>query len=701
MKEKPVWIEMMPRFLIVVFCGFYLRSVVWNPIYISFIVGVLLYCINLLKRMNRIICDKAVQWSLAYIGYILLSQPIHGITSSMFNVLLSVVYFMLAYNLLVSDEKENIINYSKWFLRVSILLLIVEAVYRYLTPVHGQVGIYQYKLTSIMYTDSNFVAMFVMSLIFFALYLHEKNYAKLGIYILSLFALLLATLSRAAIITTIVFILVFTKKVSRKWKSIFFVLGGIAALIVLSNMLGDESNQTRFLIIDQAFDFYFNRASFFEKLFGVGFGRAQEYIGYGTHLFIITQLIESGLVGFVLLGFYWVAILRYSKLACKYIIYPFLLAGFAMGPHLITYIYCELAIILILETKDSKEADRCVHLKSLSFTDKSMMMKDMCQEKVSVIIPVYNAEKFLSRCIDSVLQQTHQNLEIILIDDGSSDKSLQICCTYAEIDSRVVVLHHENHGVSYTRNCGLNTATGEYITFIDADDWVEAEYVESLLLSIRMYHVEIAMCGYDEAYNDGHFEKKKDYIADVISAEDALNMFSPYYIGAVWGKMYSKNALQYLDGKSIQFDEDVLIAEDQLFWVQAVLNVGRIYVNCTPLYHYYMNMDSVMRNRGFSQYYMEFCARKKISKLLMTMPKLEEASIMFCTASAAQAMSVSNAAVEDERMVELKAYVSSNLKLYLKHPGITTKEKIRAILVNKESIRKLLLLALKYRQRNN
>ena len=372
-----------------------------------------------------------------------------------------------------------------------------------------------------------------------------------------------------------------------------------------------------------------------------------------------------------------------------------------MGPHLITYIYCELAIILILETKDSKEADRCVHLNSLSFTDKSMMMKDMCQEKVSVIIPVYNAEKFLSRCIDSVLQQTHQNLEIILIDDGSSDKSLQICCTYAEIDSRVVVLHHENHGVSYTRNCGLNTATGEYITFIDADDWVEAEYVESLLLSIRMYHVEIAMCGYDEAYNDGHFEKKRDYVADVISAEEALNMFSPYYIGAVCGKMYSKNALQYLDGKSIQFDEDVLIAEDQLFWVQAVLNVGRIYVSCTPLYHYYMNIDSVMRNRGFSQYYMEFCARKKISKLLMTMPKLEEASVMFCTASAAQAMSVSNAAVEDERMVELKAYVSSNLKLFLNHPGITTKEKIRAILVNKESIRKLLLLALKYRQRNN
>lgn len=100
---------------------------------------------------------------------------------------------------------------------------------------------------------------------------------------------------------------------------------------------------------------------------------------------------------------------------------------------------------------------------------------------VSVVVPVYNVEKYIARCIESILQQTHENLELILIDDGSPDRSGEICDEYALKDFRIKVIHTENRGVSYARNTGLDNATGDYLFFVDSDDWIEPDHIEKLL----------------------------------------------------------------------------------------------------------------------------------------------------------------------------------------------------------------------------
>ena len=114
-------------------------------------------------------------------------------------------------------------------------------------------------------------------------------------------------------------------------------------------------------------------------------------------------------------------------------------------------------------------------------------------EKVSVIVPVFNVEKYLRQCLDSILQQTYQNLEIIIINDGSTDGSDAICREYAGKDSRISYFAKENTGISDTRNVGIRQATGEYVTFVDSDDWVEHTYVEELMMLTLLLPIIISL----------------------------------------------------------------------------------------------------------------------------------------------------------------------------------------------------------------
>ena len=106
----------------------------------------------------------------------------------------------------------------------------------------------------------------------------------------------------------------------------------------------------------------------------------------------------------------------------------------------------------------------------------------MSNPLISIIVPVYNVEEFLPKCIDSILAQTYENLEIILVEDGTKDNSGQICDAYAEKDSRIKVIHKENGGLSSARNAGMDVARGEYFGFVDSDDWIEPETYESLMV---------------------------------------------------------------------------------------------------------------------------------------------------------------------------------------------------------------------------
>ena len=174
------------------------------------------------------------------------------------------------------------------------------------------------------------------------------------------------------------------------------------------------------------------------------------------------------------------------------------------------------------------------------------------EELISVIIPVYNVEKYLNNCMDSILRQTYSNLEIILIDDGSTDASAHICDSYADEDARVKVIHKRNSGAGAARNDGMELAKGIYIVFIDSDDYVGRNYIEGLYYALKMYHADISVCEcthISEESDGWDYEKLQRDIGirnrkiSVISGREVLCGNVSLFCGeeVPWGRLYKKS----------------------------------------------------------------------------------------------------------------------------------------------------------------
>ena len=215
---------------------------------------------------------------------------------------------------------------------------------------------------------------------------------------------------------------------------------------------------------------------------------------------------------------------------------------------------------------------------------------------ISVIIPVYNKEKYLSRCIESVLGQTFDDLEVLLIDDGSTDGSLDVCRKYEKMDGRVRVFHKENGGLSHTRNFGLEHARGEYVAFVDADDWLDETMYQQLHEMIRRYEADIASVSYVLA-NDKTVIHKKPYGPKVFETEDALAYY--LYTGLakkvqdypVWIKLYKKWLFE-----DVKFPEKQLY-EDMITNTRLLCKAKRYVKSEEPLYYYYQGEGSIIRNK--------------------------------------------------------------------------------------------------------
>ena len=184
------------------------------------------------------------------------------------------------------------------------------------------------------------------------------------------------------------------------------------------------------------------------------------------------------------------------------------------------------------------------------------------QPKISVIVPVYKTEGLLDICVESIVGQTYKNLEIILVDDGSPDNCPAMCDEWAEKDSRIRVIHKENGGVSSARNAALDIATGDYIGFVDSDDWIEPEMYSSLIQKISESGKNIALCSYyaveisGERYEcrcvvDKEVLDKDDYFRFIVLGGDG---------GYIWNRLYDADIL-----KEVRFDEDIWYSEDLLF----------------------------------------------------------------------------------------------------------------------------------------
>ena len=210
------------------------------------------------------------------------------------------------------------------------------------------------------------------------------------------------------------------------------------------------------------------------------------------------------------------------------------------------------------------------------------------KDLISIIIPVYNTEKYLGACIDSLLAQTHENLEIILVDDGSKDSSPALCDAYAEKDSRIKVIHKENAGVSSARNTAIEIASGKYIGFVDSDDIVAPHMYEALLSALVTSDSDVSVCRLARFF-DGQEEEKLSFPAScsdeplVMSSLEALSdlLRGTHFYGSLCDKLFKAELV-----KEARLREDIYIAEDFLFTIGAILKAKRVCFSDTTLYFY-------------------------------------------------------------------------------------------------------------------
>lgn len=222
---------------------------------------------------------------------------------------------------------------------------------------------------------------------------------------------------------------------------------------------------------------------------------------------------------------------------------------------------------------------------------------------VSIIVPVYNAERFLKECVQSILNQDYKNFELILIDDGSIDNSHKICLEFAETDDRVRVFHNENHGVSFTRNFGIDVAAGDYICFIDADDLILPDYISHLHKSLTSAEAEIVFCGYKLLYGDSYVKKSPRIEFGSYNFNDLSyraiddGTLSGILFGSVWGAMYKSSLVRE---SNVKFDPLVRRNEDGLFNLQLLPNADKIVVSDYTGYIYRQWKTSLSKTSEFA-----------------------------------------------------------------------------------------------------
>lgn len=200
---------------------------------------------------------------------------------------------------------------------------------------------------------------------------------------------------------------------------------------------------------------------------------------------------------------------------------------------------------------------------------------------VSVVIPVYNTEKFVKKCVDSILSQTYQNIEVILINDGSKDNSLKVLNEYKN-NKKVKIFNQENHGAAYTRNFGLKKAVGEYITFIDSDDYINKEYIEIYVKNFDK-NTDIVLGGYNKEFPN----KKKMFLHQ-------KSTWDVYRFSATCGKMYKRN---FLIKNSIEYGNTEFL-EDVIFNLSCLFKQAKYKIIKYSGYNYVYNEASISENYG-------------------------------------------------------------------------------------------------------
>ena len=230
----------------------------------------------------------------------------------------------------------------------------------------------------------------------------------------------------------------------------------------------------------------------------------------------------------------------------------------------------------------------------------------MRNKKISFIVPVYNVEKYLSRCLDSILEQTYRNFELIIINDGSPDESRQIIEEREKRDNRIEVINKKNEGVSAARNDGLKFATGEYILFVDGDDYIDKDYAEKILHLIDDCNADMAI-----SYNYYDENRRLPEESERFSIIDSNRATEELYIGkidvAVWNKIYKR---AFLEHNAIIFDNKLWFAEGMTFNIECFQKAKKIVAGHIKAYHQVRNPESAVRKFNLKSWHCGMKAMK-------------------------------------------------------------------------------------------
>lgn len=245
---------------------------------------------------------------------------------------------------------------------------------------------------------------------------------------------------------------------------------------------------------------------------------------------------------------------------------------------------------------------------------------------VSVVVPVYNAEKCIERCVKSILNQTYSCVEVLCVNDGSTDQSADIIKEIMNIDSRVVIINKANSGVSDTRNSGINISKGSYVMFVDADDYIEKNYIEQMVAALEKTKSELVVSAYTEVKN-GIFTKKTTYynqddiLFDITFPTNLYKFFSTCEFNPCWKQLISK---KMLDINSIRFDKNIKYGEDMLFSLACYSKSKKtVYLNNYG-YNYLLNEDSVMHRKNIEAMEKYYLDNKKIHDIILHKYQLDK-----------------------------------------------------------------------------
>lgn len=213
-------------------------------------------------------------------------------------------------------------------------------------------------------------------------------------------------------------------------------------------------------------------------------------------------------------------------------------------------------------------------------------------KKVSIIVPVYNVDKYLRKCLNSIIKQTYRNIEILIVNDGSTDNSKDICEEFLKIDNRIIYLEKVNGGLSSARNYGLKYMTGEYVFFIDSDDWIELNTIEYLVEKLEENSVDMSICGVYDVVDEVKIKRYADEEM-VLTNYQTLDLLEEqgYKVSiVVWNKLYKSDLFNNLEFKEGKINEDVYFTPKAIYLSQ------RIFVSTVPKYNYLKKREGSICN---------------------------------------------------------------------------------------------------------